>query len=191
MDVNPDNVESFETPEDFCRWLKEHHADEDELWLKIFKKSSDTKSVTWTEAVVEAIAWGWIDGLKKSNDDHSYFQRFTPRAKSSGWSKKNRGHAETLIENGRMQKPGLREVEAAKSDGRWGAAYAGSSELEIPEDFLEALAKNKKAEKFYKTLNRTNLYSIYHRLKTAKKRETRRNRMEKIIAMLARGDKFH
>ena len=191
MEVDPKKVENFETSGQFADWLKRHHADEKEVWLKIFKTSSNSASITWTEAVIEAIAWGWIDGLKKSNDEESYFQRFTPRATSSGWSKRNCKHAEALIESGRMEKPGRREVEAAKSDGRWDAAYAGSAEMEIPEDFLEELSRNKKAEKFYKTLNRTNLYSIYHRLKTAKKEETRQNRMSKIIDMLSRGETFH
>jgi uncharacterized protein YdeI (YjbR/CyaY-like superfamily) len=191
MDVNSDKVKCFPTPKKFRDWLKANHAKENEVWLKLFKKGSDTPSITWEESVMEAIAWGWIDGLKKSHDEKAYFQRFTPRTKTSGWSKTNRDHAENLIKGGRMQRPGMKEVDAAKSDGRWESAYAGPSKMEIPKDFLDALAGNKKAEKFFKTLNRTNLYSIYHRLHTAKKPETRQNRMDKIIEMLARGEKFH
>ncbi len=191
MEVNTDNIKSFDNPAEFCAWLKANHASSKELWLKIFKKSSGIPSVTWEEAVIEAIAWGWIDGLKKSHDEKAYFQRFTPRTKKSGWSKKNQGHAESLIKNGRMQKSGLKEVEAAKSDGRWEAAYTGSSDMEFPKDFLEILAGNNAAEIFFKTLNRTNLYSIYHRIHTAKSPQTRQNRIDKIMGMLARGEKFH
>lgn len=191
MDVNLDKVASFDTPAAFCGWLEENHATETELWMKIYKKSAKLPSINWEEAVIEALAWGWIDGLKKSHDALSYFQRFTPRTKTSGWSKKNCGHAERLIQNGLMRPSGLREVEKAKSDGRWDSAYAGSSDMEIPEDFLVALAANSTANAFYKTLNRANLFAIYHRLHSAKKPQTRQSRMDKIIDMLARGEKFH
>ncbi len=191
MDVNPNKVESFETPQGFCNWLKENHAKENELWLKIFKKKSKIPSINWGEAVIEAIAWGWIDGIKKSHSETAYFQRFTPRTKTSRWSKINCNHAETLIGNGRMREPGFKVIQAARSDGRWASAYAGSAEMEIPADFLLALAANKNAEVVFHTLNRANLFSIYHRLQSAKKPQTRQNRMDKIIGMLARGEKFH
>jgi len=191
MDVNLDRVKSFKTPEEFCEWLGVNHAKEKELWLKIFKKASKIPSVNWEDAVIEAIAWGWIDGIKKSCDESAYFQRFTPRRKASGWSKRNCNHAENLIGAGRMQEAGLKLVDAAKADGRWQAAYAGSAEMEIPEDFLKALSANKDAEAFFGTLNRANLFAIYHRLHNAKKPQTRQNRMEKILGMLARGEKFY
>jgi len=191
MEIDPNKIESFAKPAEFFAWLKENHATEKELWLKIFKKTSNVASITWEEAVIEAIAWGWIDGLKKSCDATAYFQRLTPRSKRSSWSKRNCGHAENLIANGRMKAAGLKEVERAKSDGRWDAAYAGSADMVIPEDFLVELSVNKRANAFYKTLNRANLFAIYHRLHSAKTTKTRQNRMDKIIAMLERGEKFH
>ena len=191
MDIDHDNVESFATPAEFCGWLEANHASSTQLWLKIFKRSSGIPSLTWEEAVIEAIAWGWIDGLKKSHDARAYFQRFTPRTKRSGWSKKNCGHAETLIATGRMQAPGLAAVEAARSDGRWDVAYAGSAEMEIPADFLEALAANEPAAVFFKTLNKANLFAIYHRVHTARTPQTRQNRIAAIIGRLARGEAFH
>jgi uncharacterized protein YdeI (YjbR/CyaY-like superfamily) len=191
VDVNPEHVESFATPAEFCAWLEAHHKSSAQLWLKIFKRSSGIPSLSWEEAVIEALAWGWIDGLKKSDDDKAYFQRFTPRTRKSGWSKKNRGHVETLIASGRMQRAGLEAVEAAKADGRWDAAYAGSSTMEFPPAFLDALSANKPAEAFFNTLNKTNLFSIYYRLHTAKTGKTRQNWTERIIDMLARGETFH
>jgi uncharacterized protein YdeI (YjbR/CyaY-like superfamily) len=191
MDVNSDRIESFADPAAFCDWLSQNHAKASEVWIKIFKKASKVPSVTWEETVIEAIAWGWIDGLRKSNDETSYFQRFTRRTKTSGWSRKNCDHAQTLIQNGRMRAPGLLEIEKAKSDGRWALAYAGSAEMEIPGDFLTALATNSAAEAFFQTLNKANLFAIYYRLHTAKKPQTRQDRMQRIIEMLARGEKFH
>jgi uncharacterized protein YdeI (YjbR/CyaY-like superfamily) len=173
------------------RWLKSKHASEPELWVRIFKKASGTPSVTWNDCVLAAIAWGWIDGLKNALDDESYLQRLTPRRPKSNWSKKNREHAETLIAEGRMQPAGLKHVDAAKKDGRWEKAYAGSAEMEIPADFLAALGKNAAAKKFFEALDRRNLYSIYHRLHTAKRAETRVKRLGDIITKLARGEAFH
>tara|TARA_R110000868_G_scaffold2384_6_gene17717 strand:+ start:26397 stop:26972 length:576 start_codon:yes stop_codon:yes gene_type:complete len=191
MDIDHDNAESFATPAEFCAWLEANHASAPELWLKMFKRASGIPSVTWEEAVIEALAWGWIDGLKKSHDEVAYFQRFTPRKAKSGWSKKNCGHVERLIAEGRMQAPGLEAVEAAKADGRWEVAYAGSSQMEIPREFLDALAADASAEAFFKTLNKANLFAIYHRLHTARTEPTRQKRTETILAMLARGEKFH
>lgn len=191
MDVDPNQTQSFETPEAFWAWLAAHHDRAQVLWVKLYKRQAGIASITWEQAVIAALAWGWIDGIKKSNDDRSWFQRFTPRKPKSGWSRKNREHAEALIAEGRMQAPGLAHVETARADGRWEAAYAGSSALEIPQDFLAAIAGNPAAQKTFEVLNRANLFSIYHWLHTAKKPETRQSRMEKIIGMLERGEKFH
>lgn len=190
MDVDETKVQSFETPEDFAAWLATNHARETELWLKIHKKGTGVASVNWEQAVVEALAWGWIDGIKKSNDDKSWFQRFTPRRAKSPWSKKNRGHAERLIAEGRMQAPGRARVDAAMADGRWDAAYAGSAEMEIPADFIEALESNPQAKTTFDVLNKANLFAIYHRLLTAKKPETRARRMAKIIETLEKGERL-
>ncbi|PYE86802.1 uncharacterized protein YdeI (YjbR/CyaY-like superfamily) [Phyllobacterium leguminum] len=190
MDIDVTRTLSFATTADFAEWLALHHARESEIWVKLYKKSSGTPSVSWSEAVIEAIAWGWIDGIKKSNDETSWFQRFTPRRAKSGWSKINRDHAERLVAEGRMREPGLKEVAAAKADGRWDAAYAGSAAMEFPEIFLAALAANTAAKTTFDSLKRSQLYSMYHRLHTAKKEETRRNLMAKMIEMLSRGEVF-
>jgi uncharacterized protein YdeI (YjbR/CyaY-like superfamily) len=119
MIINAAHILAFATPRDFGNWLSKSHARESEVWLEIQKKASGVTSVTWAEAVVEALAWGWIDGIKKTNGQNSWFQRFTPRTPKSNWSKINCRHAEKLIADGRMQKTGLKAVNAAKLDGRW------------------------------------------------------------------------
>lgn len=182
---------SFETPEALEAWLRLHHDSAQELWVRIFKKDSGTPSVNWEDCVVASIAWGWIDGLKRSLDEESFLQRLTPRRARSNWSKKNREHAERLIKEERMQPSGLAHVEAARKDGRWENAYAGSSEMVIPDDFLKELEKNGAAKKFFETLNRQNLFAIYHRLHTAKRPETRTKRIAAIVAQLATGKAFH
>lgn len=187
----PPSSQTFTDRDALERWLERHHASATELWVRVYKKGSGVASVTWEDIVIAGLTWGWIDGQKKSLDEASFLQRITPRRARSIWSKKNCEHAERLIAEGRMRPAGLAQVEAAKKDGRWDAAYAGSSEMVIPEDFLAALAKSKKASAFYATLDRTNLFAIYHRLHTAKKPETRLARIERIIAQLARGERFH
>lgn len=182
---------SFATPEEMGSWLSTHHADRKELWVRLFKIKSGVPSVTWEQAVIEALAWGWVDGVKKSLDAQSWLQRFTPRRARSKWSKKNRGHAEKLIADGRMQPSGLAQVEAARADGRWDEAYAGQSGFEIPADFLSELEKNAAAKAHFETLSRQNLFAIYYRLHTVKRAETRRRNIENFIAMLARGETFH
>lgn len=126
---------TFDTPEQLHAWLQANHASETELWVRIFKKATGQPSVTWDDCVVAAIAWGWIDGIRKSLDDTSFLQRLTPRRARSNWSQKNVQHAERLIEQGRMQAAGLVHVEAARSDGRWAAAYAGSATMGCPKTF--------------------------------------------------------
>ena len=184
-------IQAFEDSAAFWNWLEQNHASEPELWLKIYKKGSGQKSINWEEAVVEALCWGWIDSIKKSLDDEAYLQRFTPRQKSSNWSKRNREHVDRLIAEGRMQEVGMVHVRAAQADGRWEAAYAPPSEMTIPEDFLAALEERPQAKAFFETLNRQNLYAIAYQLQTAKKPETRQRRLEKFIAMLEKGEKLY
>ncbi|GGB05226.1 hypothetical protein GCM10011491_36730 [Brucella endophytica] len=190
MDVNVERVQAFADAAAFCAWLAENHAQQEEVWLKLYKKSSGIPSVSWAEAVVEALAWGWIDGIKKSHDDQSWFQRFTPRKPRSAWSKTNRAHAERLIAEGRMQEPGMKAVAAAKADGRWDAAYSGSAAMEFPESFLAAIGQNAAARETFERLNRSQLFSMYYRLHSAKKEETRQKLMEKMLGSLARGEAF-
>ena len=178
---------TFEMPEQLPAWLQANYASETELWVRIFKKATGQPSVTWDDCVVAAIAWGWIDGLRKSLDDTSFLQRLTPHRARSNWSQKNVQHAERLIAQGRMQAAGLVHVEAARSDGRWAAAYAGSATMVIPEDFLAALQQDPVAHAFYATLKRQSLFTIYHRLHSAKRSDTRQKRMAEMLAKLARG----
>jgi uncharacterized protein YdeI (YjbR/CyaY-like superfamily) len=159
--------------------------------VRIYKASSGQASVTWTDCVVEAIPFGWIDGQKQSGDDNSYLQRLTPRRAGSNWSARNRDHADRLIKEGRMTPAGLAHVEAARADGRLEAAYEGSAAMTIPQDFLDALATMREAEAFFQTLDRKNLYPIYYRLQTAKRPETRARRMKQILDQLVRGERFH
>lgn len=185
-------IKAFKTQAEFRAWLHQNHAHlEEGIWLKIYKKDSGKATVTYAEAVDEALCYGWIDGQKQKFDDQAWLQRFTPRRKRSGWSKINTGHAERLIREGRMKPAGLEQIEAAKADGRWEKAYHSSSTAEIPEDFLNALNKNKKAKAFFATLKRSNIYPIIYRLQTAKKPETRAKRISDMIEMLAKGKKFH
>lgn len=141
--------------------------------------------------MVEALCWGWIDGVKKSLDDEAFLQRFTPRRAGSNWSKRNREHVDRLLVAGRMQPPGMAHVEAAQADGRWEAAYAPASEMSIPDDFMAALAERPTAQTFFATLNKQNLYAISYRLQTAKKPETRQKRFKQFLDMLEKGEKLY
>lgn len=179
---------TFEAPEQLHAWLQENHASETELWVRIFKKGTGQPSVTWDDCVVAAIAWGWIDGLRRGLDDTSFLQRLTPRRARSNWSQKNVQHAERLIEQGRMQAAGLAHVEAARSDGRWATAYAGSATMVMPEDFLAALQQDPAALAFYATLKRQSQFAIYYRLHSAKRIDTRQKRMAELLAKLAGGE---
>jgi uncharacterized protein YdeI (YjbR/CyaY-like superfamily) len=182
---------TFKTPARFRKWLERNHAKSAGLWLRFCKKNSGEISISYAEALDEALCYGWIDGQAKALDEKSHLQRFTPRTTLSGWSKRNTQHAERLIESGAMNPAGLRAIAAAKADGRWQAAYDSPRHAKPPEDFLKALGKNKKAKAFFETLNKTNLYSIVYRLQTAKRPETRERRMKAILEMLERGEKFH
>jgi len=176
---------------DFRVWLGANHVKSDGIWLRIFKKHSGKASIAYAEALDEALCHGWIDGQRKPCDEKSWIQRFTPRRTRSKWSKLNTRHVERLLKAGLMHEAGLKAVEAAKADGRWQAAYDSPRDAAPPQDFFKALAKNRKAETFYKTLNRANIYAIAYRLQTPKKPETRERWMQKILAMLSRGEKFH
>ena len=182
---------SFRSSSEFRKWLAANHRQSDGIWLRIFKKDSGEPSVSYAEALDEALCFGWIDGQKQHHDEFSWRQRFTPRRSKSGWSKINTRHAERLIQAGRMQAAGRAQIDAAKKDGRWTAAYDSPSKAIFPEDFLAALHRNKKAEAFFESLNKANRYAIAYRLQTAKKPETKQRRMEMILAMLARGEAFH
>jgi uncharacterized protein YdeI (YjbR/CyaY-like superfamily) len=184
-------VKSFASEAAFEKWLQTNHVRSSGLWLRFFKKSATRKALMYRGALNVALRYGWIDGQVKKFDDISYLHKFTPRGAKSLWSKVNREHVERLEKEGRMRPAGLAAVAAAKKDGRWDKAYDSPSKMEIPADFLKALAKDKKAKSFFDKLNRANRYSIAWRLQTAKKSETRQKRMGAIIAMLNREEKFH
>jgi uncharacterized protein YdeI (YjbR/CyaY-like superfamily) len=181
----------FRSSAEFRKWLAKNHGQSDGIWLRICKKGSQESSVTYAAALDEALCFGWIDGQKQRHDESSWLQKFTPRRQRSGWSKINTRHAERLIQSRRMKPAGQAQIDAAKKDGRWTAAYDSPSKSTIPEDFLVALRKNKKAYAFFESLNKANLYAIAYRLQTARQPETRQKRMEAILAMMARGETFH
>jgi uncharacterized protein YdeI (YjbR/CyaY-like superfamily) len=182
---------SFRSARTFRTWLAKNHSRSTGILLRIYKEASGVTTVSYAEALDQALCYGWIDARKLPGDEHSWLQTFTPRRPKSKWSKNNTKHAERLIQSGEMTTAGLKEVEAAKADGRWDAAYDAFGSADVPSDFLEQLARNTKAQAFFAGLNKTNRYSIVYRLQTAKKPETREKRMQAIIAMLARGEKFH
>lgn len=185
---NPLRIKTFESAKDFGRWLEVNHANESELWVKIFKIKTGVSSVTWNDVVIEALCWGWIDGVKKSIDDQAYLQRVTPRKARSNWSKRNKEHVERLINEGRMMESGLVHVHAAKKDGRWESAYV-ASEMKVPADFLATLDSKPKAKQFYESLTKSSQYVIAYGLISAKKPKTRQRRFEKFIGMLVREEK--
>ena len=184
-------VLAFPSAKAWRHWLAKHHNTSDGIWLRLFKKTSDTVSVTYAEALDEALCYGWIDGQLKSHDAQSWLRKFTPRRARSIWSKKNLEHVARLTRAGRMKAAGRKALEAAKVDGRLKVAYDAPSKSEVPKDFLTALGRNAKARAFFATLNRANVYAITFRLQTAKKPETREKRMKTILAMLEKGEKFH
>ena len=167
----------FNSASAFREWLEQYHLTEPEAIVGFHKKASGRPTLTWSESVDEALCFGWIDGQSKSLDVESWIQRFTPRRAKSMWSKRNREHIARLIEEKKMHKSGTAQVDAAKKDGRWDAAYDSPKNMEIPGDFLRELAKDKKAQDFFKTLNRANTYAIAWRLQTAKTPETRKKRL--------------
>jgi uncharacterized protein YdeI (YjbR/CyaY-like superfamily) len=181
----------FETQQDWEAWLKENHAGTRGIWLKIAKKEARTSSVSYAEALDSALCYGWIDGQKAAFDDQYWLQKFTPRTAKSIWSKVNCSKAEALIAEGKMQSAGLRQVEMAKSDGRWERAYESQSKITIPDDFQRELDKNPKAKDFFSTLDSANRYAFLFRIQAAKKPETRSAKIQKFIEMLNQQQKLH
>lgn len=175
----------FPTRDALAAWLADNHDSANELWVQVFKKASGRESVTGEDCVIAALAWGWIDGQRRALDDESFVQRLTPRRARSGWSKRNCEHAERMIAAGEMAAPGLAQVEAARADGRWEAAYAGSANMVLPDDFFAALRAVPEAEAAFAKLRRAELFSIYYRVTTAKRAETRARRIADAVAALA------
>ncbi len=184
-------IMAFATPHEWDAWLDTRHADTPGIWLKIAKKDAGVPSVTYAEALESALCYGWIDGQKAAFDAEYWLQKFTPRRPKSIWSRVNRDKATALIAAGRMQPAGLAQVEQAKSDGRWEAAYQSQRAMAFPDDFQRALDANPRAKEFFATLDGGNRYAILFRIETAKKPETRAARIQKFVAMLANHEKIH
>jgi len=176
----------FATVKDWEDWLAAQPAESSGLWLKLAKKGggADSPTIDYPTALESALCFGWIDGQKRAYDESYWLQRFTPRKARSKWSQINRDKATALIESGRMRPAGLREVERAREDGRWDAAYAGQSSATIPEDLQAALDADPRAAEFFATLDGTNRFAVLHRVQDAKRADTRARRIEKFVAML-------
>jgi len=188
--VNPD-VEQFPDRKAWAKWLDRHHNTSSGIWVRLAKKGADLASVTYPEALEEALCYGWIDAQKRGESEAAWLQRFTPRGVRSIWSKINRQKALALIETGQMKPAGLHEVKRARADGRWEQAYDGARTAEVPQDLEAALVANPEARKFFQTLDGANRYAILWRLQTAKKPETRTRRLAKFVEMLNNNERIH
>jgi uncharacterized protein YdeI (YjbR/CyaY-like superfamily) len=184
-------VRLFKTPKAWEAWLSKHFNASAGLWLRLAKRATDLQSVSYQEALEVALCYGWIDGQKKSFDEESWLQKFTPRGPKSIWSKINRAKALELIEKGRMRAAGLAAIEQSKENGRWEAAYDSHRTAAPPGDFKAALNKSLKASAFFATLNSQNRYAILFRIQTARKPETRRKRIDQFIRMLEKHEKLY
>jgi uncharacterized protein YdeI (YjbR/CyaY-like superfamily) len=189
--VKPDSAHDFASQKEWERWLEKNHGESPGVWLRIAKKSASKPSVTYAEALEVALCYGWIDAQKRSESDTSWLQRFMPRRPRSIWSKINREKVLALVSAGRMKPAGLKEIERARQDGRWDAAYDSPSSATVPPDFEKAMKKHPAAKKFFATLNAANRYAILWRIQTAKKPETRARHIEKFITMLEKGETLH
>jgi uncharacterized protein YdeI (YjbR/CyaY-like superfamily) len=188
---NPKKIKAFRSEAAFATWLRAHHARETEIWLRIYKKGSGKPTVTNTQALDVALCWGWIDGIRKGLDDESFLQRYTPRRSRSIWSQINREHVARLTAAGRLQPPGQRQVDAAKADGRWAAAYApmrAATQATIPDDLRAAIDAVPRARKTFQTLGRQNLFALAFRTNNMKTPAGRARKIASLVAMLARGE---
>ena len=189
--VDPTRVREFADAESFYRWLGKHHDKEEEVWIKIHKLASGRKSITPKEAIDVVLCWGWIDAIRKSFDEHSYLQRYTPRGKKSIWSKINVDNVARLIEEGRMTEQGLKQVEAAKADGRWDRAYGGSKDMKIPDDLQAAIDADPKAKAMLAKFSEKNRFALAFRLHNTKTETVRRRKIDAFVDMLRRGETLH
>jgi uncharacterized protein YdeI (YjbR/CyaY-like superfamily) len=188
---DPRRIKTFASEAAFEAWLAVHHDTEPEVWIKMHKKSSRMASVTPAQALDVALCWGWIDAIRKSLDERSFLQRYTPRGPKSTWSQINRGHVARLVAAGRMTPHGQRQVDAAKADGRWDAAYApirDASESTVPADLRAAIAANPRAKRTFDSLNKANLFALAFRTNALKTPAGRAKKIEALVAMLARGE---
>jgi uncharacterized protein YdeI (YjbR/CyaY-like superfamily) len=189
--VDPAKVHAFATPDAFDAWLRRHHARESEVWIRIYKTASKIPTITPKEAIDVALCWGWIDAVRKSLDDTSYLQRYTPRTPRSIWSQINVANVARLVEEGRMQEPGLRQVELAKADGRWDRAYGTGQAMALPDDLLAAVNAEPKARAMLARLNAQNRFALAFRLHQLKTEAGRRKRIAAYVEMLRKGETIY
>jgi len=188
---DPRTIKAFKSEAAFDAWMRRNHSRETEIWLRIYKKGSGRPSVTHAQALDVALCWGWIDGIRKALDEESFLQRYSPRRSRSLWSQVNREHVGRLTGAGRMQPAGQRQVDAARADGRWDAAYApmrSASAATIPDDLRTAIAANPRALKMFRSLGRQNLFSLTFRTNNMKTPAGRARKIASLVAMLARGE---
>ena len=188
---DPKKITSFRTEAAFERWMRSHHSGETELWLRIYKKGSGVPTITNAQALDVALCWGWIDGIRKAFDERSFLQRYTPRRARSIWSQINREHIARLTAGGRMTPHGQRQVDAAKADGRWDAAYApirSATKDTIPDDLRAAIEASPRARKTFRTLGRQNLFALTFRTNNMKTPGGRATKIAALVAMLERGE---
>lgn len=188
--INPDSVRAFKDAESFYKWLGKHHDTEDEIWIKIHKVDSGLKSITPKQAIDVVLCWGWIDGIRKSFNDESFLQRYTPRTRKGTWSQINVDNVARLVIEGRMTEHGLREVEAAKSDGRWARAY-NAKDMKIPGDLQAAIDAEPKAKAMLAKLSAQNRFALAFRTHNMKTEAGRKKKIEAFVAMLKRGETIH
>ena len=188
---DPKKIKSFRSAAEFEKWLSKHHDRETELWLRVFKKGSGQPTVTTAEALDVVLCWGWIDGLRKAYDESSFLQRYSPRKPKSVWSDINRDNVSRLTQAGRMTPHGQKQIDAAKADGRWDAAYApirSASADSIPKDLRAAIDANARARKTFELLNRQNLFALIFRTNNMKTPAGRARKIEALVEMLAKGE---
>jgi len=188
---DPRTIKAFKSEAAFDAWMRRNHSRETEIWLRIYKKGSGRPSVTHAQALDVALCWGWIDGIRKALDEESFLQRYSPRRSRSLWSQVNREHVGRLTGAGRMQPAGQRQVDAARADGRWDAAYApmrSASAATIPDDLRTAIAANPRALKMFRSLGRQNLFALTFRTNNMKTPAGRARKIASLVAMLARGE---
>lgn len=189
--VDPDKVREFKDAESFYKWLGRHHKKDDEVWIKIHKVGSGLKSITPKEAIDVVLCWDWIDAVRKGFDDKSYLQRYTPRAKKSTWSQINVDNIARLINEGRMTEHGLKEVDAAKADGRWNRAYKSGKDMKIPDDLTAAIDAEPKAKEMLEKLSEQNRFAIAFRTHNMKTEAGRKKKIETFVEMLKRGETIY
>ena len=191
VEVDPERVHEFPDAESFSRWLTKHHDREPEVWIKIHKVDSGLPSITPKEAIDVALCWGWIDAVRKSLDARSYLQRYTPRSRKSVWSQINVDNVARLIREGRMTEHGLRQVEAAKADGRWDRAYKSGKEMKIPDDLQAAIDAEPKARAMFQKLSAQNRFALAFRTHNMKTPAGRSRKIQSFVEMLKRGETIY